>query len=164
MTPAAARSFTAWLMKDQPELFIALAQSAGVPVIKNLAGFSDILGAIGSGISNAASAVGTFLTSSQGLTTLATLATTYVSSQAQKSALNLQLAQAQANKPAAPIETQYNPTTAQYEVLYTQQNGQKVPLTAQDMASFNSIVSKPWFPFVLAGGVAFILFFLFRRR
>jgi len=169
ITDQSAKSFAAWLMKDQPQLFLALAEQAGVPVVKTLGGFTDILSAIGSGVSSAVSSVGSFLTSSQGLTTLASLGSVYLTTAAQKNAVNLQLAQAKAAQAAAPIETQYNPASGAYEVLYTQSNGQKVPLTSANQSSLlrtgaASVFAQPWFPYAAIAGVGLFLFLMMRRR
>lgn len=169
MTPQSAESFALWLMKDQPQLFIALAERAGVPVVKQLNGFADIFSAIGSGISTAAKSVGSFLTSSAGLTTLSTLGGVYLNTQAQKKAVQIQLEQAKAAQAAAPIETAYNPTTQAYEVLYTQQNGQRVPVTNQNVdyllgSKAGSIFAASWFPYAAIGLVGVILFLFMRRK
>lgn len=170
MTPQSAQSFATWLMKDQPELFLALAERAGVQVNRqNMGGFSDILSAIGSGVSNAVKSVGSFLTSSQGLTTLTSLGTAYLTTAAQKNAVNIQLEQAKANAAAAPIQTTYNPNSGAYEVVYTNQNGQQVPVTAQNKNQLlnygsTSILSQPWFPYAAIAGVGILAYLIFRGR
>lgn len=167
MTKQSAASFAAWLAKDQPQLFLALAKNAGVPVQENLSGISDVLSAIGSGLSSAVKTVGSFVTSKEGMTTLSTLATTYLTTKAQQDAVKLQIKQAEAQEAAAPIQTSYNAATGQYEVLYTTKNGQTVPVTSQTanaVLNGGSITSQAWFPYAAAAGVAFVLFLVLRRR
>jgi hypothetical protein len=168
MTPDSARSFAAWLMKDQPQLFIELAKSAGIPTAQPLSGFADVMSAFGAGLSSTVKSVGSYLSSAQGQTMLTTLGTTYLATKAQKDALDLQLKQAQAGQMAAPIQTAYNPQSGAYEVLYTAQNGQQVPVTsANQQQLFASgaagVMNQPWFPYAAAAGVAMLLWFLILR-
>ncbi len=173
-----ADSLAQWLLKDQPGLFVKLAQVARV-VPKNtaLGDFTDILSAIGSGISTAVSSVGSFLTSAQGLQTLSTLGATYMTTQAQKNALNVQLATTAANKTAAPIQTVYNSQTGQYEALYTTANGQQQVVTSNNAAQFyptGAIGSQTiaatasgltqYLPYIAIGGGLLVLMLLMRSR
>lgn len=169
-------SLAKWLLKDQPGLFVKLAQVAQVVPSSGLGDFTDILSSIGSGISSAVSSVGSFLTSTQGLQTLATLGSSYMTTQAQKNALNVQLATAAANKPAAPIQTVLNPATGQYQAVYTTVNGQQQVVTSQTAPQFyptgnigaqtvaaTSGLSQ-YLPYIAIGGGVLLLLLLMNRR
>lgn len=172
-----ANSLAAWLLKDQPALFVKLAQvTQVVPKNSALGDFTDILSSIGSGISSAVSSVGNFLTSTQGLQTLATLGSSYLTTTAQKNALNVQLATAAANKPAAPIQTVLNPATGQYQAVYTTVNGQQQVITSNTVPQFyptgaigaqtvaaTSGISK-YLPYIAVGGGVLLLLVLFSNR
>lgn len=170
MTQQSATSLALWLAKQEPELFLTLSRRMGlIPTTTTLSGFTDVLSAIGSGAMNAVKSVGTFLSSKQGLETLSSLGATYLTAKAQKQALNLQMAQVQAGQTAAPIETVQN-ASGQYEVQYTTQNGQRVPLTSQNVAQYmpaavgaTPFYKQTWFPFAVGGGLL-MLFLIFNRR
>lgn len=161
MNQVSAQSLAAWLAKDQPELFVALVKKAMTKSGAQLGDFSDILSSIGSSIGDAVSNVGSYLTSSQGLSALTSLSGAYLTSQAQKQAVNLQVARAQAGQSAAPIQTVFNPNTNQYQAVVTQPTGAVVPLTPQLQQSL--IPSVPnWV--LYAGGGLVLMFILFSLR
>jgi hypothetical protein len=66
-------------------------------------GSGDFLSSVGSGLANAAEGVGSWLTSSQGLTSLTNLASTLVATNAQQQVLAAQVARAQAGQAPLPI-------------------------------------------------------------
>lgn len=127
MTRDSATQLAAWIESVHPELFAQLyakAQSQKPAVMRGFGddtdssgGFwssiGDTLSSVGSGIANAAESVGTYLTSSQGLSTLASLGTTYLNlqssqanSQAQQAVLAQQIIRAQTGVAPAPIAYQ----------------------------------------------------------
>lgn len=178
MKEPAAQAFAAWLQQNEPELFAALAQQA--VTVRGLAGITDILSSIGSGLASAASSVGSaigtaaknvgsFLTSSLGMSTLSSLATTYLQSQAQKNALQVQLAQAQANRQPAPIETRYDAATNTYVPVLTTTAGTQTltpDLTAQLLRQSGGFDWQRWLPWIfgVGGGLALFIWLLTRDR
>jgi hypothetical protein len=123
----AAQGFAAWLEVNEPALFAALlkaASSSGMPPA-GLGDWSSILSdvgsvasSLGSGISDAASSVGNYLTSSQGLQSLSSLANTYMQTQAQQAVLQTQLSRAQQGLPPAPVSYSTN-AAGQVVPVYT---------------------------------------------
>lgn len=99
----AGEKFAVWLAQNQPEMFVRLLKEAQAKQGGKLEGLTDILSSIGSSIGNAAKSVGSFVTSAEGSSALATLASTYMTTQAQKSALSTQLKLAQLGQSPAPI-------------------------------------------------------------
>jgi hypothetical protein len=161
-----AIKFAQWLARDQPELFIALYRRANVvsKAANGLKDFTDLLSSIGSGIATAASSVGTYLTSSQGLQTLTALSSAYLTSKAANQAVGINLQRAQQGLPPAPIQTTYNPTTMQYEAVLP--NGQRLPSGVNTAFSSGfSFASIPVWAYVAAGGLVLgLLFFSSRSR
>jgi hypothetical protein len=163
MKQEAAQSLAQWLQRNEPELFAALAQQAARA--GDLAGITDVLSSIGSGIAKvagsistgvatAAKTVGGFLASSNGLSVLSSLGQTYLQSTAQKNALQVQLAAAQAGMAPAPIETRYDPATNSYvpivggtQLLTPQLTAQ---LLAQQRGSFDW---QRWAPWLIGAGL-----------
>jgi hypothetical protein len=136
----AAQAFAGWLQKNEPELFAALVAQVGKQ--QQLSGITDFFSAIGSGIKSAASSVasglntaaksvGSFLASPSGVSTIAQLGQTYLQSQAQKGALQVQLAAAQAGLQPAPIETRYDAATNTYVPVLNAPGTAVQPLTPQ---------------------------------
>lgn len=173
-----ATSLANWLLQDQPGLFVQLAKVARiVPRGTTLGDFTDVLSSIGDSLGDAVSSVGDFLTSAQGLSTLASLGTTYMNTTAQKNALNIQLANAAANKAAAPIQTVYNQATGQYQAVYTTANGQQQVVTSATVPQYypsgtigaaTAAASNPfqqYLPYIaIGGGVLLLVLFLSSRR
>lgn len=163
MREAAAEALALWLQRNEPELFAALVQRAAR---SELAGITDVLTSIGSGIAKAATtvgsgiataakSVGSFLASSNGMSVLSSLGQTYLQSQAQKNALQVQLASAQAGQAPAPIETRYNPTTGAYEAIVTSSSGAQLltPQLTQQLLSQRGFDWQRWAPWLIAGGL-----------
>ncbi|MGH2855477.1 MAG: hypothetical protein ACRDLF_14945 [Solirubrobacteraceae bacterium] len=103
-----------WLYHVHPELFAAAYVAARTGRAATLGDFSDILdsvgsafSSVGSGLEGAVSSVGSWLSSSQGLTTLSSLGTAYLNNQAQQNVLQTQIARTQAlQSPLAVTYTQ----------------------------------------------------------
>lgn len=106
---------------SMPDLDLSTAADTG-------SGFLDTVGSvassIGSSISSAASSVGNFLTSTQGLQTMAAIGTTYLAAsaassnaQAQQAVLQTQIARVQAGQSPAPI-TYAQTSTGQIVPVY----------------------------------------------
>jgi hypothetical protein len=83
------------VLADVPVDFGTVGEAAG--------GSTDFLSSVGSGVANAAENVGSWLTSSQGLTSLTNLASTLVATNAQQQVLAAQVARAQAGQAPLPI-------------------------------------------------------------
>jgi hypothetical protein len=162
MKENAADALAQWLQQNEPELFAALAARAS----GELAGFMDILksvgGAIATGVSKVGSVVktvGSFIASPSGVSALSALGSTYLQSEAQKNALQVQLAAAQAGLPPAPIETRYDPGTNTYVPVVTTSTGLQ-PLTpdlsSQMVLQFQQSAGfdwKKWTPWIALGAV-----------
>lgn len=123
----AAQGFAAWLEQNEPALFAALAEHAAAAGTR-LGDWSSILSdvgsfasSVGSDISGAASSVGTYLTSSQGMQSLASLANTYLQSQTAQQVVSAQLARANQGMAPAPITYQTN-AAGQVVPVYTGAN------------------------------------------
>lgn len=163
MNTQAAVSFAEWLAHDQPALFVELLKRAAPHATKGLSGFTDILSSIGTGLASAAQSVGTYISSPAGSQTLSTLAQAYVQSQAAKQAVSLNYQRAQQGISAAPIQTQYNPQTGQYEALLVQPGGQAIPITPQVRQSL--LAGMPtWLPWAIGGGALLLVVLFFSRR
>lgn len=164
MTELAAQAFAAWLSQNEPELFAALAQRAAQSDkgVAGLGDWSSVLSSIGSGIASAVKNVASYVSSPTGVSSLTSLAQTYLQSQGQKNALQVQLAQAQAGYAPAPIETRYDAATNTYVPTYTPPAGTgagvPVPLTpdlsAQLLSQSQGFDWQRWLPWILAGGAA----------
>ena len=111
VTTKSAQSFAIWLLNEHPALFYAIAkkQSPG------LNGLSDVLSNVGGAFSSAVSSVGSWLSNSQNIASLTSLAGTYFATSAAKSAADAQVAalqtqasRAQAGQSAAPISYMYD--------------------------------------------------------
>lgn len=172
MKDMAAQAFAAWLQQNEPELFAALLQRADRNGAAGLGAWTDVLSSIASGIGNAVKSVASYVASPAGTSSLSSLAQTYLQSQGQKNALKVQLAQAQAGYPPAPIETRYDAATNQYVPVYTPPVGTGVPvpltadLSAQLLRQSQGFDWNRWLPWIVGGGVglAFIIWLATRDR
>ena len=167
----ATKAFAAWLAQNEPELFAALAERAqsAAPAagVAGLGDWTSLLSSIGSGIASAVSNVASYVGSAAGVNSLTSLAQTYLTSKNQKNALQVQLAQAQAAKPPAPIETRYDAATNTYVPVYTPAptasvpNPTPIPLTADLSAQLLSQTQgfnwQKWLPWIAGGGAGLIL-------
>lgn len=164
MSPHSMTAFALWMAKEEPDLFLALAQTARNK-IAGLGDFSDVLSSIGDSLSTAASNVGTFLTTGGGIDTLTKLGSVYLQTQAQKSALAVQTQLAQMGRAPAAIQTVYNPATGQYQAVVNQTTGGVLfqqPLTPQVTQSLLSGLPT-WWPIAALGAGALLLFLMLRR-
>jgi hypothetical protein len=149
ITPdTAADYFAQWLLVNEPELFNALL--ARTPQSVN--GIADILSNVAGGITSAAKNVGSFLASDAGIATLGTLGAVYLQSRAQKDAVKVQLAQAQAGQPPAPIQTQPTPSGT-VAPFYYPPNAAPVPLTPQ--LTQQLMPPRNYTPWIIGGGLIF---------
>lgn len=161
MPTSSALSFAVWLSRDQPDLFKALLRKA-VPAGQGLGDWSDFFSDIGSGVGSAVTGVANFIASPGGSSAINTIANTVVQSQAQKNALQVQMAQLNRNQMAAPIQTVYNPTTGQYEATLYSAAG-PMPLTSSLTQRLSSTGVMQYLPYIVIGG-GFLLLLLFMRR
>jgi hypothetical protein len=157
MSQKSMTDFANWLAIDQPALFVELYKRSLNPTFGD---FTDVLSSIGDSLSNAASSVGSYLTSAAGAQTIAALGTAYLTSQASKNAVSVNLARAQAGIAPAPIQTVLNPTTGQYEAVLTQPSGAVVPVTSSVQATL--IPGIPNLYLYLGGGLLLLLLLLRR--
>lgn len=146
----AADYFAQWLLVNEPELFNALL--ARTP--QSLHGWADVLGSVGGAISSAAKNVGSFIASDAGQSVLGTLASTYVATQSQKAALKVQLAQAKAGQPPAPIQTQAT-ATGTGAFYYPAPNAAPVPITPQFAQQL--MPPRDYTPWIIGGGAIVFL-------
>jgi hypothetical protein len=179
----AAQGFAAWLEKNEPDLFQALLKHAAAG--KGLGDWSSILSdvgsiasSIGSDIGSAATSVGDYLTSSQGLQTLSSLASTYLSSQTQQSVTQMQLDRAQQGLAPAPVSYATN-AAGQVVPFYTASSlpssivpyasapvtdsmgNTGYPLSSQGIAALSGTSTstlQKYLPYILIGGAALLVF------
>lgn len=121
--------FSQWLRANCPEVFAAAAARAMNPTDVGLSGWGDVfstiggtLSTIGSGVvkygGEAVNAVANFVGSEGGQKALGQIAGLYVASQANKSALDIQLANLASQNPPAPIKTVTEPVTGTSTAVY----------------------------------------------
>lgn len=185
----AAQAFAAWLEQNEPTLFQALLREAAAngAVLKGLGDWSDILSSvgnvasdIGSGISDAASSVGGWLTSSTGLSSLTSLANTYLQSQTAQSVTQMQLSRAAQGLAPAPVTYATN-TAGQVVPVYTGTTvpssiapyaGQAVnlgngitgvPLSTPALAALSGTTLQQYLPYILLGGGLLVLALFMRN-
>lgn len=128
MTKQAGTQLALWLLSVHPDLFAMVYKQAAAA--QGLGDISDVLDSIGSGISDAASAVGTFLTTPSNVTALTSLASNYFTSTASQANAQTQLAvlQAQAQRTQAGL----SPAPVTY---VTSAQGVTTPVYVPAMAS-----------------------------
>jgi hypothetical protein len=156
----AADALAQWILVNEPKLFDALL--ARTP--QSVGGIADIIGSIGSGIAVAAKNVGSFIASPEGMGALTALSGVVLQSRMQKDALKIQIKQAQAGQPPAPIQTQTNPTTGTTAAYYYPQGqlSAPIPLTPQVAAQ---LMPKPdYVPWAIGGAAVFVMLALFLAR
>lgn len=154
----AADALAQWIMVNEPQLFDALL--ARTP--QSVGGIADIISNIGGGIASAAKNVGSFLTTPEGMGALTGLTGVYLQSRMQKDALKIQIKQAQAGQPPAPIQTQPNPTTGSTAAFYYPPNAAPIPLTPQIAAQL--MPKTNYVPWVVGGVALSLLALLLLRR
>lgn len=166
-----------WLAQTHPELFKAVLAKAVKPVPtsgKPMAGISDLFSGIGSDIASVAN----YLTSSGGLNTLGSLATSYFTLQgqqananAQQAVLQTQLARAQAGQAPLPITYTTQPAVTSSGVGYTAQvpvlqmaPGQLSTVTPQLLAANTPAGFLGQYGlWIMLGAGALVLYFILRR-
>lgn len=160
MNRQAAEQLAAWLAKNQPRLFDALARQAAAKSAHTVGGFLDVFKTVGTALGTGVKAVGSFLTTGGGLQAISELGSAYLTTQSQRSALDLQVAQMRAANAPFPISTN--------EVggaVYTAANGSTYPLTPQLAAQLRGSTGMsqylPWI--LLAGGAVVVLLLLTKR-
>lgn len=141
MNQQQAERLAASIARSNPALFDALAAKAGLTA-PGMSGFLDTIRSIGSSVGTAVKSVGSFLTSQQGLQTLAELGGTYAATQQQRSLLQMQIEAAQ-SAAALPMPTGVHVNPA-------------LPV-ASFMAQYG-----PWL--LLGGGLLLGILLLTRRR
>lgn len=160
MNKPAADAFAHWLAENHPDVFVSVAKAA-IPSLNQLSDISDMLSSIGSSFSDAASAVGDWVSNPQNIQSLSNVASAYFKTQgaaiqahAQTAVLNTQLQRAQYGQIPAAISYQINPATGVQMPMY---NGQ--PLSPQQLATLQpSFLQKYGIWLALAGaGVVAVL-------
>ena len=155
-----AEQLAQWLMKNQPDVFTALAKQAEGRA--QLAGISDFFSSLGTGVANATSQVGSFLTSQDGLKTLSGLTAVYLQTKAQKDALNLQVKLAQAGQPLAAVSN----TSDVYggaSVPYYYGAGVPQPLTSSLAERLMPRGGSDYMPYIIIAGVLGLAVLALRR-
>jgi hypothetical protein len=165
MNVQAAQQFAQWIARTNPALFDALARKAGVAQEPGMSGILDFLKTAATTAGTAVKSVGVFLTSQQGLSTLTDLGKVYMTTQAQKTALDLQVAQMRAAQQPYPISNVVDPTTGISVPMYNGPGGQQYPVNAQLAAQLRgtSGVSQ-YLPYILLGGGLLVALLLLRSR
>jgi hypothetical protein len=162
MKYANAKQLADWLMKNQPALFTALAKRAEGRA--QLSGISDFFSSLGTGVANAASQVGSFIASDDGMKALTGLTTVYLATKQQKEALNAQIKLAQAGAPLAPIANTQDVYGGTVSYYYPPNGGPPIPMSAalaQQLAPRSSVGS--FLPYLaIAGGIG-LLFVIARN-
>lgn len=164
----------AWLAENYPALFAQLvAKVAPAQPAQPLQGFSDVLRSIGSGITSAASAitstlssgvkaVGSFLGSQQGQETLTGLAAAYGALNA--ATISTQQQRASAGQAPAVIETRYDPSTQSYVPIYAPTGTTGYAVTGEVLNTLQPSFLKKYGMVLAIGGVALVgIYFLFRK-
>lgn len=146
MNQAPRYQFASWLASNYPEFFEALAAHA--TNANNLSGWTDVFSAIGSGISKAATTVGTlvqrvgdFVSTDDGQKTIQSLANIYLKTQANRDAVRVQQTALSQGAPPAPIIAATQPTTGVTVPMYAPPNQPPTPLTpavAQQLIAANA--------------------------
>lgn len=135
MTLQNGKQLALWLLAVHPDVFAAVYKKAVGAA--GLGDVSDVLDSIGSGISDAASAVGTFFTTPSNITALTSIAGSYFQSQASQANAQTQLAvlQAQAARTLggqAPAPISYVQTsTGALQPVYVPAMSQQIGAPAQ---------------------------------
>lgn len=150
-----------WIAQNQPHVFKALTAEANKS--GQLNGITDWLSSVGSSLGTAVKSVGSFLTSPAGLASLTTAGGLYLQTQAQKDALKLQVAQAQAGYPPQPVYSAGANGQATYYV--DPSTGRQYPLTPELTNYLQPAKTiKDYLPWIgLAGGGLLLMFVLGRK-
>lgn len=153
-----AHAMAIWLAEQQPQVFEAVLRTALGEQQPKLAGLTDWLSSIGTSVGNAVNAAGKYLASEDGMKTLSMIGSTYLQTQAQKDALKLQMAQAQAGQQLYPIQSVgQNPYTS-----IPTYNGQTLtPSLTQQLWPAST---TNWIPWAIGGALLLMGFFAFSRR
>ena len=155
-----------WLAENQPEVFEGVLRTALVKSaprnVAGLAGISETLSALGTSFGSAVKSVGSFLTSDDGIKTLSTLGTVYLTSQAQKDALKLQTAQVQAGYAPYPVQNVGVNTNSAVPV-YSPTGQRLTPSLAQQLMPQGSVL-REYLPWALVFAAALGLLYVSRPR
>lgn len=154
-----AQSLAIWLAQEQPQVFEALLRKSMGEPKPQLNGLTDWLSSIGTTIGSAVTSASKYLTSEDGIKTLSTIGSVYLQTQAQKDALKLQLAQAQAGNALYPIQSvgaNYNTAVP----IYTPTGQSLTPSLTNQLWPTQTTNWLPW----LLGGGALLLVGLFAFR
>lgn len=144
-----------WIAQNQPQVFAQLVKQANTR--GQLNGITDWLSSVGTSLGGAVKSVGSFLTSEDGIKTIGALGTVYLTTQAQRDALRVQVQQAQAGYPPAPVYTVGTDQTPYYRDPAT---GQSYPFSPQIANQFTPPMN--WTPYII-GGVGLLAVLLIMR-
>lgn len=167
-------AFSSWLATNYPELFGAIYTAATEPTKTGVAGWGDTLSSIGSAIAStvgtvaqwggsAVGAVANFVSSPNGQATMGKLADLYVSTQANKDAVAIQLSNLARGNAPAPIATTTNTVTGTTTPLYAPPGTVAQPLTpslSQQLFAAASQSSNYIMPLAIGGGVLLLVLFM----
>lgn len=166
MNVKSGEALAIWLAQNQPQVFQAMYEAAhrDQNVQRGMHGISDWLSAVGTSIGTAAKAVGQFVTSKEGLATLGTIGGLYLQTQAQKDALKLQVANAQAGQAPAPVQSVgANPYSA-VPVYIDPVTGQQQALTPQLAQQLAPSPLQQYGPWMMIGGALLLGLFVLARK
>lgn len=158
-----AESLALWLAQNQPNVFKALTVEANKR--GRLNGITDWLSNVGSSLGGAVKSVGSFLTSEEGLGALTAAGGLYLQSQAQKDALKIQVAQAQAGYPPAPVYSAGSNPNSQIPYYVDPSTGKQYSLTPQ---LTNYLMPQKTFqdylPWIMGGAFAIVAFLAIKGK
>lgn len=160
MNKKAATDLSHWLAINQPKVFEALVIEAN----RNgqLNGLTDWLSSVGTSVTGAIKNVGSFLTSTEGLTALTAVGGVYLQTQAQRDVLRAQVQQAQAGQSLLPVQSVGANPYSSVPVYVDPRTGQSMPWNSQLSQQFAPQSINPlWY---IVGGVVLIGAVVFGRR
>lgn len=158
ITEDSALAFSEWLAREEPALFDALEREAATKSAR-LNGVTDFFKSVGASISTAVTSVAKYVSSTEGIGTLAALGGTILQSKAQQNVLKTQVALAQAGAPPAPIVNGYN-ANGQIVPIYQPTN---MPVSNSMLANLApSFLQQYALPIAFGGGLL-LLFAVLRR-
>lgn len=156
MNKQAADALAMWMLKEHPDIFLKIyqKQTGQKSTLGRLGDWTDVLSAIGTGASDAASAVGSWMSTGNNAQTLVGVASNVFGAQsAPTQVLNTQVQRAQYGQ--APANISYANNGDPFLVS----TGQRLtPTTLSSLAP--GFLSKYGLPLALAGGLGLLFFIL----
>lgn len=161
MNVQTSQQLALWLAKNQPLVFKQLVRESARQ--GQLRGVTDWLSAVGSSLSSAVQAAGSFIASPEGMATLGTIGGMVLQTRAQKDALKVQIANARAGYAPVPIESVGANPNSSIPIYVDPVTGQRYPLTSQVSQSLMPTMTlQSMLPWLLGGGLILVVL-LFRK-